>query len=74
MPPTKKSAYVTAIRETFLPKMNRINILSFKLCCPRDCVSRHNGGTSGATLKPLRVDSALSTINKTIYKTIHKTI
>ena len=30
------------------------------ICCPRDCVSRHNGGTSGAPLKPLRVDSALS--------------
>ena len=29
------------------------------MCCPRDCVSRHNGGTSGAPLKPLRVDSAL---------------
>ena len=27
------------------------------ICCPRDCVSRHNGGTSGAPLKPLRVDS-----------------
>ena len=23
------------------------------ICCPRDCVSRHNGGTSGAPLKPL---------------------
>ena len=33
--------------------------LSSKICCPRDCVSRHNGGTSGAPLKPLRVDSAL---------------
>ena len=32
----------------------------FNICCPRDCVSRHNGGTSGAPLKPLRVDSALS--------------
>ena len=31
----------------------------FNICCPRDCVSRHNGGTSGAPLKPLRVDSAL---------------
>ena len=31
----------------------------FFICCPRDCVSRHNGGTSGAPLKPLRVDSAL---------------
>ena len=29
------------------------------MCCPRDCVSRHNGGSSGAPLKPLRVDSAL---------------
>ena len=32
----------------------------FFICCPRDCVSRHNGGTSRAPLKPLRVDSALS--------------
>ena len=32
----------------------------FNICCPRDCFSRHNGGTSGAPLKPLRVDSALS--------------
>ena len=31
----------------------------FNICCPRYCVSRHNGGTSGAPLKPLRVDSAL---------------
>ena len=31
----------------------------FNMCCPRDCVSRHNGGTSGAPLKPLRDDSAL---------------
>ena len=29
------------------------------ICCPRDCVSRHNWGTSGAPLKPLRDDSAL---------------
>ena len=33
---------------------------AFNICCPRDCVSRHNGGTSGAPLKPLRVDSAPS--------------
>ena len=32
---------------------------AFNICCPRDCVSQHNGGTSGAPLKPLRVDSAL---------------
>ena len=35
---------------------------AFNICCPRDCVSRHNGGTSGASLKPLRVDSALMSV------------
>ena len=35
----------------------------FFICCPRDCVSRHNGGTSGAPLKPLRVDSALKALS-----------
>ena len=34
--------------------------IAFNICCPRDCVSRHNGGTAGAPLKPLRDDSALS--------------
>ena len=37
-------------------------MLTVNICCPRDCVSRHNGGTSGAPLKPLRVDSALSPV------------
>ena len=32
---------------------------AFNICCPRDCVSRHNGGTAGAPLEPLRDDSAL---------------
>ena len=36
---------------------------AFNICCPRDCVSRHNGGTSGARLKPLRVDSALRALS-----------
>ena len=36
---------------------------AFNICCPRDCVSRHNGGTSGAPLKPLRVDSALRALS-----------
>ena len=36
---------------------------SFNICCPRDCVSRHNGGTSGAPLKPLRVDSVLRALS-----------
>ena len=33
------------------------------ICCPRDCVSRLNGGTSGAPLKPLRDDSALRALS-----------
>ena len=37
--------------------------VAFNICCPRDCVSRHNGGTSGAPLKPLRDDSALRTLS-----------
>ena len=36
---------------------------AFNICCPRDCVFRHNGGTSGAPLKPLRVDSALKALS-----------
>ena len=36
---------------------------AFNICSPRDCVSRHNGGTSGAPLKPLRVDSALRALS-----------
>ena len=35
--------------------------VAFNICCPRDCVSRHNRGTAGAPLKPLRDDSALIT-------------
>ena len=42
--------------DTFNPFMPTV---AFNICCPRDCVSRHNGGTSGAPLKPLRDDSAL---------------
>ena len=34
--------------------------VAFNICCPRDCVSRHNGGPTGAPLKPLRDDSALT--------------
>ena len=36
---------------------------SSNICCPKDCVSRHNGGTSGAPLKPLGDDSALRTLS-----------
>ena len=36
---------------------------AFNICCPRDCVSRHNGGTSGGPLKPPRDDSALRALS-----------
>ena len=36
---------------------------AFNICCPRDCVSRHNGGTSGAPLKPPRDDSVLRALS-----------
>ena len=37
--------------------------VAFNICCPIDCVSRHNGGTAGALLKPLRDDSALRALS-----------
>ena len=36
---------------------------AFNICCPRDCVSRLNGVTSGAPLKPLRDDSVLRALS-----------
>ena len=43
-------------------------IVVFNICCPRDCVSRHNGGTAGSPLKPLRDDSALSEKTRSNWK------
>ena len=37
--------------------------LSSNMCCARDCVSRHNGGTAVAPLKPLKDDSALRALS-----------
>ena len=56
------------MKQNYLPECKpRINPLmpsgAYNICCPRDCVSRHNGGTSGAPLKPLRVDSALRALS-----------
>ena len=37
-----------------MPVIIRVNpfmpTVAFNICCPRDCVSRHNGGTPGAPL------------------------
>ena len=44
---------------------------AFNICCPRDCVSRHNGGTSGAPLKPLRDDSVLNYFIRCAAHTMH---
>ena len=46
--------------EGFNPFMPTV---ALNICCPRDCVSRHNGGTTGAPLKPLRDDSALRALS-----------
>ena len=52
------------IRSDFLTYVNPFMPTgAFNICCPRDCVSRHNGGTSGAPLKPLRDDSALRALS-----------
>ena len=55
---SKLYEYIPSGFNPFMP--NR----AFNICCPRDCVSRHNGGTSGAPLKPLRVDSALKALSR----------
>ena len=44
-------------RNPFMPTV------AFNICCPRDCVSQHNGSTAGAPLKPLRDDSALRALS-----------
>ena len=46
----------------FLPTV-AFSLPSSNIYCPRDCVSRHNGGTLGAPLKPLRVDSAFRALS-----------
>ena len=46
----------------FLPTV-AFSKLSSNICYPRDCVSRHNGGTSGTPLKPLTDDRALRTLS-----------
>ena len=68
---TKGNRYDKSIHEMIklnLVKENRyvnpfMPTVSFNICCPRDCVSRHNGGTAGAPLKPLRDDSALRSLS-----------
>ena len=32
--------------------VGNMNTDQVNICCPRDCVSRHNGGTSGAPIMP----------------------
>ena len=57
----KHSNCVSPLRHAdFFSRISTVFSHRSNICCPRDCVSRHNGGTSGAPLKPLSVDSALS--------------
>ena len=48
---------LTNVFNPFMPTV------AFNICCPRDCVSRHNGGTAGAPLKHFRDDSALRALS-----------
>ena len=50
-------------KEFFYELQKKAFSQSSNICCPRDCVSRHNGGTAGAPLKPLRDDSALRALS-----------
>ena len=57
-------AWIDVILSTYKPLFNPFMPTgALNICCPRDCVSRHNGGTSGAPLKPLRDDSALRALS-----------
>ena len=38
---------------------------AFNICCPRDCVSRHNGGTSGAPIMPRDAVSRTANVERT---------
>ena len=33
-------------------KLTYLPTVAFNICCPRDCVSRHNGGTRGSPIMP----------------------
>ena len=49
-PSVRETGFMGGPINPFMPTV------AFNICCPRDCVSRHNGGTAGAPLKPLRDD------------------
>ena len=59
-PPLLPSLPPPLLRNCINPFMPTV---AFNICCPRDCVSRHNGGTAGAPLKSLRDDSALRALS-----------
>ena len=58
MPLIKQGLVLTLIFWFWVRFIAMLPTVAFNICCPRDCDSRHNGGTRGAPLKPLRVDSA----------------
>ena len=39
---------------------------AFNICCPRDCVSRHNGGTTGSPLIPRDAVSRTANVKRTV--------
>ena len=56
------SEFILLFLKPFVPTV-AFSQLSFNIFWPRDYVSRHNGDTTGAPLKPLRDDSALRTLS-----------
>ena len=38
---------------------------AFNICCPRDCVSRHNGGTRGSPIMPRDAVSRTANVERT---------
>ena len=39
--------------------------VAFNICCPRDCVSRHNGDTRGAPIIPRDAVSRTANVERT---------
>ena len=59
----------SAIGESSEMELKQLNPLMpsgvFNICCPRDCVSRHNGGTSGAPIMPRDAVSRTANVEHT---------
>ena len=65
---TKSQKTVTVINSAlthFYPQL-RFSQLSSNIYCPRDCISRHNGGTSGSPIIPRDAVSRTANVERTV--------